>query len=228
MSPVHVIVGQDERAEAMWATAFSGAVDLYRFERNVDAFERLTVAEAPVDLVVLTPAQHGPFNLTADQFLARVLEGPLGSSRCLANLHVIVVGEPVSRTHPRVMAVSTLDAAIRLVKFGELERAPRPHAPVLPVATPNERPRASVDDIAAIIGDSAFSDSVISRIWDAPAEPEARPEPRREAPRRDDVVGGGPRRSAARAAVEAVASGPVPATGLAGPGEAQMAAPAPA
>ena len=36
MSPVHVIVGEDERAEAMWAAAFTGAVDLYRFDRNWD------------------------------------------------------------------------------------------------------------------------------------------------------------------------------------------------
>ena len=98
MSPVHVIVGEDQRAEAMWAGAFTGAVDLYRFDRNVDAFERLTAAEAPIDLVVLTPAQRGPFNLTADQFIARVLEGPLGGSRFLANLHVIVVGQPITRS----------------------------------------------------------------------------------------------------------------------------------
>ena len=86
MSPVHVMVGEDPRAEAMWAEAFAGAIDLYRFPRNVDAFERLTVAEAPIDLVILTPAQRGPFNLTPDQFIARVLEGPLGTGRFLAHL----------------------------------------------------------------------------------------------------------------------------------------------
>src|SRR5690349_11534183 len=101
MSPVHVIVGQDPRAEQMWADAFAGAIDLYRFERNVDAFERLTAAQAPIDLVILTPAQSGPFNLTPDQFIARLFDGPLASSPVLQHLHVIVVGSGVQSTHPR-------------------------------------------------------------------------------------------------------------------------------
>lgn len=178
MSPVHVIVGEDVRAEDMWANAFTGAVDLYRFERNVEAFERLTAAEAPIDLVVLTPAQQGPFNLTPDQFIARVLEGPLATGRFLSNLHVIVVGQPIARSHPRVMAVSTLEAAIRLVKFGEIERtpAPRPVAPVVPSGPP-----VSGDDL---LHELSLSSSVISSIWDAPARTEhAAPEAR--------VVGGG-------------------------------------
>lgn len=216
MSPVHVIVGEDERAEAMWAAAFTGAVDLYRFPRNVDAFERLTAAEAPIDLVVLTPAQRGPFNLTPDQFVARVLEGPLGASRFLANLHVIVVGQPLERSHPRVMAVSTLDAAIRLVKFGEIERSPRPamqSAPAPPAAT-SATPTRGAAAVDLIVGDSAFASSVISRIWDAPDAPEvvptATPTQPRRAPRRDEIVGGGPapRREAAQARRQQIAPGP--------------------
>jgi hypothetical protein len=195
MSPVHVIVGEDQRAEAMWANAFTGAVDLYRFPRNVDAFERLTAAEAGIDLVVLTPAQHGPFNLTADQFIARVLEGPLASSRHLAKLHVIVVGQHVSRSHPRVMAVSTLDAAIRLVKFGEIERAPRPmQAPVAAAPRPTAVPASgSRADVEALLGDAAFAGSVISRIWDAPDAPAAAPaRSSARAAKQVAVVGGGP------------------------------------
>jgi hypothetical protein len=221
MSPVHVIVGEDQRAEAMWATAFTGAVDLYRFDRNVDAFERLTAAEAPIDLVVLTPAQRGPFNLTADQFIARVLEGPLGASRCLANLHVIVVGQSITRSHPRVMSVSTLDAAIRLVKFGEIEHAPRPEAPRLPDAHAPVRP-SSHDAVASVLEDLPFSGSVISRIWDAPdparEAPAQAPAPARQnvqdvPPATPDVMGGGPVPTT------------LPATGFADPNEQ---APAPA
>lgn len=198
MSPVHVIVGEDPRAEVMWASAFTGAIDLYRFNRNVDAFERLTAAEAPIDLVVLTPAQGGPFNLTADQFIARVLEGPLGASRCLANLHVIVVGQSIARSHPRVMSVSTLDAAIRLVKFGEIERAPRPEAPRLPDVGTTAPVRTSRDVVASVIEDLPFSGSVISRIWDAPdpvreqpAAPPAPVERTNDTGHGADVVGGG-------------------------------------
>ncbi len=221
MSPVHVIVGEDQRAEAMWGAAFTGAVDLYRFDRNVDAFERLTAAEAPIDLVILTPAQRGPFNLTPDQFIARVLEGPLGASRCLANLHVIVVGQSISRSHPRVMSVTTLDAAIRLVKFGEIEHAPRPEAPQLPDAHAPMPTTSSHDAVASVLEDLPFSGSVISRIWDAPdpvrEAPAQAPAP---APRADvdsrtapDVMGGGPMPTTQ------------PATGLADP---NAAAPAPA
>ncbi len=224
MSPVHVIVGDDQRAETMWAGAFQGAVDLYRFPRNVDAFERLTAAEAPVDLVVLTPAQRGPFNLTADQFIARVLEGPLGASRCLSNLHVIVVGQPITRSHPRVMAVSTLDAAIRLVKFGEVERAPRPEAPRLPdVRAPQSQSQSSSaslsrDAVSSILEDLPFSGSVISRIWDAPdpveeARPAARPVVRDEDPGSapDVMGGGGPVPTTQPAMPAASTSEPVPA-----------------
>jgi len=209
MSPVHVIVGEDPRAEAMWARSFAGAVDLYRFPRNVDAFERLTAAEAPIDLVILTPAQQGPFNLTPDQFVARVLEGPLGSSRCLANLHVVVVGAPLRRSHPRAMSVSTLDAAVRLVKFGEVEQAPMP-APSQAPAVSAAPATASHAEVDALIADLPFSGSVISRIWDAPA-------PTRDAdvvPTRGQVVVGGgpaaqdPRRVAAPAPVPMVAGTP--------------------
>jgi hypothetical protein len=209
MSPVHVIVGEDQRAEAMWASAFTGAVDLYRFNRNVDAFERLTAAEAPVDLVILTPAQQGPFNITPDQFVARVLEGPLGASRFLANLHVIVVGQPLEREHPRAMSVSTLDAAIRLVKFGEVERAPKPAvmqeaAPVRPAMPP--RGAQGVDEILA---DAGIAGSVISSIWDSPArtkEPAEQARPSREAA----VVGGGSPRPAAEPVVPAAAAQAAP------------------
>jgi len=193
MSPVHVIVGEDQRAEAMWAGAFAGAVDLYRFPRNADAFERLTAAEAPVDLIILTPAQRGPFNLTPDQFVARVLEGPLATSAHLANLHVIVVGSGLTRSHPRAASVSTLDAAIRLVKFGQIEQAPKPVAPAAAAIAPVI---GTVTDIDSILADEgAFSSSIISRIWDAgdadaksraaQAAPAVAPESRR------DVSGGG-------------------------------------
>lgn len=191
MSPVHVIVGEDERAEAMWASAFTGAVDLYRFPRNVDAFERLTAAEAPIDLVILTPAQHGPFNITADQFVARVLEGPLGTSRFLQNLHVIVVGAPLHREHPRAMAVSTLDAAIRLVKFGEVERAPRPASmDVAEVRPTTSRPATGGAAVDAILSDAGIAGSIISSIWDAPDVEVEEPAPRTQ------VAGGGARPAA--------------------------------
>ncbi len=223
MSPVHVIVGEDQRAEAMWAGAFTGAVDLYRFDRNVDAFERLTAAEAPIDLVVLTPAQRGPFNLTADQFIARVLEGPLGASRCLANLHVIVVGQTISRSHPRVMSVTTLDAAIRLVKFGEVEHAPRPEAPRLPDAHAPMHDRPSTHAaIASVLEDMPFSGSVISRIWDAP-------DPEREAPveRVERVVRPAVEAQDSHAAPDVTGGGPrpttQPATGLANPNQPAQA-----
>lgn len=180
MSPVHVIVGEDQRAETMWATAFAGAVDLYAFPRNVDAFERLTAAAAPVDLVVLTPAQSGPFNLTPDQFVARVLEGPLGRAGHLQSLHVIVVGQALRREHPRAMAVSTMDAAIRLVKFGEIETAPRPGAaPAAAAPAPPSTGGSRRDPLAG----GTFSDGVISRIWNAGDRASAEREPTAVPPR---------------------------------------------
>lgn len=168
MSPVHVVVGQDPRAEAKWLGAFAGAIDLYSFPRNVDAFERLTAAQAPIDLVIITPAQDGPFNLTADQFVARVLEGPLAQSPMLANLHVIVVGAELTRQHPRAVSLRTLDAAIRLVKFGEIESAPmpRPVAPTTVAARSAEPTLGAIAAIDAPVGGS-ISGGIISRIWDA-------------------------------------------------------------
>lgn len=207
MSPVHVIVGDDARAESMWSSAFTGAVDLYRFERNVDAFERLTAAQARIDLVVLTPAQRGPFNLTPDQFVARVLEGPLGSSSFLADLHVIVVGQQLSRPHPRAMSVSTLDAAIRLVKFGEVEQAPMPATAPVAAAPRRSAARSESTDGRDLLDGLQFSGSVISRIWDEPtadapavaSAPRERLTPISNTPQddgdsgwSDDVMGGGP------------------------------------
>jgi hypothetical protein len=206
MSPVHVIVGEDPRAEQMWAQSFTGAVDLYRFGRNVEAFERLMVAQAPVDLVVLTPAQSGPFNLTPDQFVARVLEGPLASSGVLANLHVIVVGAPLERTHPRAMAVSTLDAAIRLVKFGEVERAPRP-APVAaaPIVPTTVARGDSAGGGRRDLGDlGEFSGSVISRIWREADEADRDEDSHGDA--MGDVLGGGPAARAAAAPMQVMQS----------------------
>ena len=194
MSPVHVIVGEDPRATTIWADAFGTAVDLYTFGRNVEAFERLTAAQAPVDLVVLTPAQGGPFNLTPDQFVARVLDGPLGASRSLANLHVVVVGAELRIEHPRAMAVSTLDAAIRLVKFGEMEaprrRAPQAAARIEPVVAAQPSRPAAIESIL----DGSFAGSVISSIWDAPRQPAAMEPtvPTREQREDDAVRGGGP------------------------------------
>lgn len=163
MSPVHVIVGEELRAEAKWQEAFVGAIDLYRFDRNIEAFERLTVAQAPIDLVILTPAQRGPFNLTADQFIARVMEGPMADSPMLAGLHIIVVGEPVSRTHERVMAVKSLAAAIRLVKFGEIE------AESIAKPAPIERTHVPLPAVSNAQDSftSSFGDNVISKIWAA-------------------------------------------------------------
>ncbi|MCW2972849.1 MAG: hypothetical protein JWN72_1122 [Thermoleophilia bacterium] len=179
MNPVHVLVGNDPRAEAMWSAAFGSTIDLYRFATNVDAFGRLSSAEAPIDLVVLTPAQDGPFNLTSEQLLARVFEGPLGSSRALANLHVIVVGEQVARRHPRIASVRTLEAAIRLVKFGEVDT--RMNRSAAPVAATPRMPEARPSNLSGIAtervvptgssrildGADSFSGGVISKIWDA-------------------------------------------------------------
>lgn len=211
MSPVHVIVGDDPRAEVMWANAFAGVVDLYRFDRNVEAFERLTAAEAPVDLVIITPAQRGPFNLTPEQFVSRVLDGALSTSPFLANLHVVVVGTALRTSHPRAMAVTTLDAAIRLVKHGEIEEeailrptetaapaptvpaaqpqrmSPRPSSPSAHV--PSAAPMSSRPDSGSSIRPygGSFSSSVISHFWGGDDA--------------EDVHGGGSASHAAPAAV---------------------------
>lgn len=230
MSPVHVIVGQDERAERMWESAFAGAVDIYRFERNVDAFERLTAAQAPIDLLVVTPAQSGPFNLTPDQLVARLFEGPLATSPMLAHLHVIVVGMPITREHPRVAAVRTLDAAIRLVKFGEVEEAPRPTAPTRRTPSPQAP--------AAELGGPTFSDTVISKIWAASdaAAANAAPVPAAaqlpvHVPARADVSGGGagaPRLFASQAQRRARPEGSSEARAVRGGGETPVGSQAPA
>lgn len=164
MSPVHVVISEDQQHEQQWAGAFAGAAECYRFPTNVDAFERLTAAQAPIDLLVITPHQTSVFNMTPDQLLARIFDSPLASSPCLRNMHVIVVGSQVRTPRPQVACVSQLDAAIRLVKFGEVEQAPMP-APA-PVAAPhgssNERAASPQLDTSPLVG------SIISRIWDAP------------------------------------------------------------
>lgn len=232
MNPVHVLVGEDPRAEAMWAKAFGSTVDLYRFPTNVAAFGRVSSAQAPIDLVVLTPAQSGPFNLSAEQFLTRVFESPLASSSVLANLHVIVVGERVARQHPRIASVRTLDAAIRLVKFGEIDTRSMPASVPAPVAAAprierqhTNPPGSSVarettiasGGVSSILDGGHISAGVISRIWDAAdraSHVHDNVEVERALETRGPIEGGGPRAGAVReqaardAGTPALAQGP--------------------
>lgn len=199
MSPVHVLVGASDSEQAAWAGAFAGAVDLYCFDGAVSAFERLTAAREPIDLVVLLPETGSPFTLSPDAFVARVLESTLSLAEPLAGLHVVSVGRPLRSNHPRAAATATLDAAIRLVKFGELQSAPMPI--LEPVIERAQLGSPHHDAPTFDLGSGSLAGSIIARIWqaDEPAQApaahfqfraphQASPLPHAGAPGREDPV----------------------------------------
>lgn len=185
MSPVHVLVSQRPEDEQRYGSPFEGAVELYRFRSNVEAFERLTGATAPIDVLVITPEQDAIFNMTAEQLVERLVSSTLSMGGVLADLRIVVVGE-LRKQHPRVAAVADLDAAVRLVKFGTVEGAPKPATAANPVPelrlAPMERPlrrepagaapapaASPVTSMSPVApAGPGFADSVISAIWDDP------------------------------------------------------------
>lgn len=175
MIPVHVIVSERVEDEQSYGAAFNGAIDLYRFRSNVEAFERLTSAQSPVHVLVVTGHQDTLFNMTARQLVARLTAAPIGDGQMLGGMQVVVVGEDVD-AGGRVHSVSTVDAAVRLVKFGEVESAPMPvgdAAATYPagdaVASDPMHPGMPAASPAPQGADSGFLPSLISSIWDAPA-----------------------------------------------------------
>lgn len=179
MSPVHVLISDNIADEQYYGSAFTGAIDLYRFRSNVEAFERLTSAGAPIDLLVITANQDSLFNMTAAQLVERLGSPAITGSAYLSGLQVVVVGGDAAPVPGRVHTVTNLDAAIRLIKFGEIEATPMPaaqppmaaYAPVT-VARPNagsnyQLPELSIP-MSAPTMQSELAGSVISAIWDAP------------------------------------------------------------
>jgi hypothetical protein len=188
--PVHVVISNNPEVEARYGEPFAGAIALYRFESNVEAFERLTSAQSPIDMLVITPAQNAMFNMTAEQMVARLLESTWATSPTLSGLRIVVVGEQLQRQHPRLACVSTLDAAVRLVKFGEIESAPTARPRAAAPAPVVKQPASTVTTSATGRG---FADSVISSIWAAGDEAAERQVVVERTPvRRQAVSGGGP------------------------------------
>ena len=164
MSIVHVLISPDPTFEQAWREAYGGAVDVYRFATLAEGMQRLTSAQSPLDLLVVERSASESFGLTIGQCVHRLLQPPLANSRMLSRMSIVVIGGRPGRRHDRVRVVSSRDAAIRLVKFGEVERpvhrSQQSAHPVsaAPVATTHVEPAGSATEIAA---------SVISRIWDA-------------------------------------------------------------
>lgn len=147
MSPVHVIVSNDPNDEQRYAAAFGGAINLYRFRSNVEAFERLTAARSPIDVLVVMPNQDSLFNMTPAQLAERLTALPMASNPNIGNLKIVVVGAH-GIANPRVHAVASVDAAVRLVMFGDVSSAPAPAAPAAHAAP--AAPGLASDVIASI------------------------------------------------------------------------------
>lgn len=174
MSMVHVLISPDPAFEEMWREAYGGAVDVYRFATLADGMQRLTSAQSPLDLLVIERSSYESFGLTVSQCVHRLLQPPLANSRVLSRMNIVVIGGRPGRRHDRVRVVSSRDAAVRLVKFGEVERPVQREAQVLPPVSGS--PRRGLTQTSKD-GVSEYASSVISRIWDAadrseqPAQP---------------------------------------------------------
>lgn len=184
MTPVHVLVSANPSTEQAWREAFQGAVDVYRFTTIAETLERLTSAQSPIDLLVIADVADDPFGPTADQLVHRLECAPLVSSSMLRSMGIAVVGHDLQSDYSaRVRTITNLGAALRLVKFGEVE-SPR-GARDLSTAQSSvsaEAPGSSMTPIdVAPTGGSGLASSIISSIWDAP-EPQADPSPAQAAP----------------------------------------------
>lgn len=110
--------------------------------------------------------------MTAEQLVARIVHGFMANSPALANTHFIIIGKHAEIRHNRVAVVPTLPAAIRLVKFGEIDSTPMPErlrAEIAPVAV-NRPAEPVVNMIDTTFG---FADQLISQMWngsDAPSD----------------------------------------------------------
>jgi hypothetical protein len=220
MSPVHVIVSEQVADEQQYGAAFAGAIDLYRFRSNVEAYDRLSKARSPIDVLIISPNQDGAFNLATEEFVQQLLASPLASNPHLAAMRIVVVGA-AAPANGRVRIVDSLDAAARLIAFGDVGSTPQPGpismeptSPSFGAASPLSldlsfgNPPASLParldappqlDIPQPAMDSGMLGNIISSIWDAPA-------PATAATERTAVGGLAPRAAAPRATRQVQAS----------------------
>ena len=177
MSIVHVLISPDPGFEQAWREAFAGAVEVYRFASLSEGMQRLTSAQAQLSLVVIERTAQDAFGPTVSQCVNKIIQPPLSNSSMLAGMQVVVVGGRPGRRHERVRVVSSRDAAIRLVKFGEVEATASGH-PESSSDVTHATKHHSPDSLAvpAPSYDDAIVSSVISRIWEhADAAVTARP-----------------------------------------------------
>ena len=192
MTQVHVYVSPQLDEVRSWAAAFDGAIDLYRFSSNNEAYERLTGATAPVHVIIVGCDRADGFDLAAAQLAQRLTSRPLEANPMLAQMQIVLVapGGAVNLSSPRIHVVSSHDAAVRLVKFGHVEEAPMPQVSSKRAgARTAEAPRAHAGQ------SGIFAGSVISQIWDMADSVVSQREQiqRVQQQRGPRVIGGGPR-----------------------------------
>ncbi|MBC7643669.1 MAG: hypothetical protein H7123_00990 [Thermoleophilia bacterium] len=205
MTQVHVYVSPQLDEVRSWAAAFDGAIDLYRFSSNNEAYERLTGATAPVHVIILGCDRADAFDLSSAHLAQRLVSRPLEAHPMLAQMQIVLVapsGAANLPQSPRIHVVSSHDAAIRLVKFGQAEEAPQPQVSI-DSAGARTATAPSPGLYATANQPEVFAGSVISQIWDmadaAPSRREvaqAAQQPRQNQQRGPRIIGGGPTRSA--------------------------------
>ncbi len=231
MRQVHVLVSVRLEDEREYAAAVADIADVYRFESNIEAFERLTSAQAPVDLLVLTPWQdNSPFNEPAADLARRLTGTPLGQTSNLAGLRVAIV-DPEARAFEdqRTVRVPALADVAAWVVSGQVPVV-EPAGVDIATSSPVEGPSCGSFDTELSLspqmpdGEDLHSvfepdvipgggvESLIEMLWNDDAAPQpAAPQRRAHTP----VVSGGgaaqaapARRKAPKAHVRARRSGP--------------------
>lgn len=166
MSQVHVIVTGDSTKAEAWAAAFDGAIDLYHFPTRREAFQRLASASASIDVLVLVEGDDEVFDMTAAQLAERIVGPVFAGSSVLGGMDVVLITGSAHVASERVHCVSSMGAAIRMVKYGEQEAAPAFVADVT-IKQPAAADSIHAPAAASVASADLRASSVISRIWDA-------------------------------------------------------------
>lgn len=201
MTAVHVLVSNCPEDEHVYSAAFAGAAQVYRFGSNVEAYERLASAQAPVAVLVVTEHQDSLFNMSAEQLVERLVDSPMARGQMLGQLRVVVIGT-LEQQRDRAIAVPSLRDAMQFIKYGKYEASEgrvatgrNDLAAARQSSAGDQRPAGHVE---AVSGSGGFADSLISSIWQAadaaPARqqrPARRRKPKTEPARPAAVMGGG-------------------------------------